>query len=304
MKSFIESEKKCKAAFKNGGPFWFASSPGKETSILFVSNEDFAFVMNVISQMAFQFPNMKITAFEVMDNHFHFVVQCENQEMIRHFFACIKKRLHRISPHIKKLELDIRPIDDLNSVRNHIAYTHRNGYVANPDCTPFSYRWGTGRYYFNDIPVSGSLGDMNVSHKRILFKGRDPQLPDEWGLVEKYIDPRAYCDVRFGMSLFRDAHQYFSLLTKNVEAYSDLANELGDGEFLTDQELFSQLQQMVHDQYHVSSLKDLSKAQYFDIARSMHYDYHSSNGQIRRVLGLSQYEVDSLFPLGKQHSVK
>lgn len=36
-----------------------------------------------------------------------------------------------------------------------------------------------------------------------------------------------------------------------------------------------------------------------DLARTLHYDYRSSNGQIRRVLGLGQYEVDSLFPKGE-----
>ena len=47
----------------------------------------------------------------------------------------------------------------------------------------------------------------------------------------------------------------------------------------------------------MSYLCDLSKAQKMDLARSLHYDFRSSNGQIRRILGLSQYEVDSLFPL-------
>ena len=30
------------------------------------------------------------------------------------------------------------------------------------------------------------------------------------------------------------------------------------------------------------------------------YDYRCSNGQLRRVIGLTQYEVDTLFPL--EHS--
>ncbi len=49
----------------------------------------------------------------------------------------------------------------------------------------------------------------------------------------------------------------------------------------------------------VAPVKELNKTQKLDLIRTLHYDYHSSNGQISRLLGISQYEVDSLFPLSK-----
>lgn len=42
------------------------------------------------------------------------------------------------------------------------------------------------------------------------------------------------------MSMFRDAHHYFHAVSKDVEAYSGLATEIGDYDFLTDTELFAQ----------------------------------------------------------------
>ena len=42
-------------------------------------------------------------------------------------------------------------------------------------------------------------------------------------------------------------------------------------------------------------LSERSNAQKLDLARTLHYDYRSSNGQIRHVLGLNQYDVDQLF---------
>mgnify|MGYP003310727158 CR=1 FL=1 len=299
MKTFNESERICQNTFLNAGPFWFASSPGKETPILFTSEEDFTFAMNVIAQAAYLFPNVKILAFVVMNNHFHFVIQCECEGEICEFFSAIKKRLQRQFPQIRPAKLDLRPITDLNSLRNTIVYTHRNGYVANPECTPFNYRWGTGRFYFNDIRVHKSLGDLNVSQKRTMFKGRDPNLPAEWGIVDNYLDPGAFCSVKFGMAMFRDAHHYFAAISKNVEAYSEIAVEIDDSEFLTDQELFEQVLRIVREKYRLASTKDLSNAQRLDLARSLHYDFRSSNGQIRRILGLGQYEVDCLFPMGK-----
>ena len=97
--------------------------------------------------------------------------------------------------------------------------------------------------------------------------------------------------------MFRDAHQYFSMLTKNVEAYSELACELDDSEFLTDSELFAQLAKLLRTSYGVANVQELTKSQLVDAANKLHYDYHASNGQLRRLLGITQYEADSLFPL-------
>lgn len=44
-------------------------------------------------------------------------------------------------------------------------------------------------------------------------------------------------------------------------------------------------------------LKDLSRQQKLDLAVRLRREFRSSNGQIRRLLALSQYEIDSLFPL-------
>ena len=122
-------------------------------------------------------------------------------------------------------------------------------------------------------------------------------LPGEWEVVGGYVAPWSYCSVKFGMAMFRDAHHYFMMVSKNVEAYAELAAELNDNEFLTDAELFVRLSSLLRSDYGVSSIKELAKPQILDIARKLRCDFRSSNGQIRRVLGLSQYEIDSIFPL-------
>lgn len=97
--------------------------------------------------------------------------------------------------------------------------------------------------------------------------------------------------------MFRDAHHYFSLVSKNVEAYTEIASELGDGEFLTDPELYNQLAAILKKEYGAMLLKDISRQQKLDLAVRLRREFRSSNGQIRRLLALSQYEIDSLFPL-------
>ena len=307
MKRFSEREKTCEMTFWSSGPYWHAYTSGKETPILFAKNEDLVFAMNVIAQAAYEFRpqysadgrqcgGVKIIAFEVMGNHFHFVVSGD-RESILVFFALIRKRLSRTIEGVRNLELSLKPIEDLNALRNNIVYTNRNGYVADPGHTPFSYPWGSGRYYFNDVAFHQYYSDVFLGPRRLMFRGRAPELPEDWPMIDGYIAPPAFCAIKFGMGMFRDAHHYFNALTKNVEAYSELALELDDGEFLTDSELFSRVQSIVRDKYKATSIRDLTKPQKLDLARALHYDYRSSNGQIRRTLGLSQYEVDNLFPL-------
>ena len=99
------------------------------------------------------------------------------------------------------------------------------------------------------------------------------------------------------MSLFRDAHHYFYMVSKNVEAYGELAVELNDGEYLTDTELVSQVMRFLKSDYDVNSLRDLSKTQKYDFARRLRLEFRSSNEQIRRVLNLTSAEVNAIFPL-------
>lgn len=296
MSIFKERERCCEATFLDGEPYWHAYTSGKETPLLFSLEEDFVFVMNVIAQAAALFPEVRIIAFEVMNNHFHFVVSAD-EEAVLTFWGFVRKRLVRSFPLMKGLQITIKPIGDLGALRNNIVYTNRNGYVADSSHTPFSYPWGTGRYYFLDRPRGKTLARIFVDDKRRMFRCRTPALPSGWEVSNGYVTPWNYCAVKFGMAMFRDAHHYFVMISKKVEAYAELAAELNDNEFLTDAELFVRLSSLLRSDYGVSSIKELTKPQRFDLARKLRYDFRSSNGQIRRVLGLSQYEIDSLFPL-------
>lgn len=87
------------------------------------------------------------------------------------------------------------------------------------------------------------------------------------------------------------------MVSKNVEAYDELASELNDGEYLTDTELVSQLVKLLKIDYNVNSLRDLGKSQKYDLARRLRFEFRSSNEQIRRVLNLTSAEVNTIFPM-------
>ena len=296
MKNFSEKERLCETAFDSGEPYWHAYTSGKDTPIIFVNDEELTFAMNAIAFSANLFPRVRIIAFQLMNNHFHFVVSARMED-IHEFWMLLQKKLVRFFPVLSRTAMNIKPIVDLRSLRNNIVYTNRNGYVANPDFTPFSYPWGTGRYYFMDWPDGRSMSEITFDGKRKMFRCRTPQVPDEWHVTDGYVTPCAYCSIKFGISMFRDAHHYFAMVSKNIESYKEVATDIDDSEFLTDAEMFAQISKTLGASYGASALKELSRSQKFDIALTMRRDWHASNGQIKRILGLSQYEVDSIFPL-------
>ena len=100
MKNYNEKERSCEATFFSAGPYWHAYTLGKETPILFTGSDDLRFAMNVIAQAADKFPELRIIAFEVMNNHFHFVIS-GSESVIQAFFEFIRKRIFRSVPGIK-----------------------------------------------------------------------------------------------------------------------------------------------------------------------------------------------------------
>ena len=302
--TFRESEQRCEQTFLHAGKWWHLFTNGKETPVIFTCDDDFRFAINLLARCAVECPLMKIVAFEVMSDHIHIAASGERDNLLA-FFRLFRRRLaryfsNRSTPLPDSFQPTLKEIADLRSLRNTIVYINRNGYVVDPSFTPFSYPWGTGRYYYNDIPCVDAVSNYSTRELRTLLKCDTPGVPPDFKIINGHISPTSFCAIKFGMAMFRDAHHYFALLTKNVEAYSELAAELDDGEFLTDAELFTQVWKIVREKYKLERLSDLSKAQKQDLARALHYDWRSSNGQIRRILGLSQYEVDSLFPLSKK----
>ncbi len=310
MAATVEIDRACAIAFESKRPYWHLYTSGKETPIILVERRDYEFAMNAIALAACTCADVQIIAFAVMDNHIHILASgCDDRLLA--LFNIVKKKIARRYKECRNVLLpdgfsaQLKQVVDLAAMRNTIVYINRNGFVADSNHTVYSYMWGTGPYYFGaDIHSGYSFGSVAFQIKREMFLGRVPAIPADWEIVCGHIDPRAYCSIGFGMALFRNAHHYNYMVSKNVEAYRKLALEIGDSQFLSDAEAFVQINKTLREVFGAVSLPDLSKEQKLVLSRKMHYDFRSSNAQIRRVLGLSQYEIDSLFPLSSQSAAR
>ena len=101
---------------------------------------------------------------------------------------------------------------------------------------------------------------------------------------------------RWGESIFRDARSYFNSLTRNAEAFSQIASRLKDSIFLTDEELYSVICSHISKEYSVKTPAQLNAQQKIDTARQMHFGYNASNQQLRRILRLDLSILEELFP--------
>lgn len=200
--SFREAEAKCEATFSyTKHDWWHLYTLGKETSIIFSDDDDYRYSMNQMAKCSSEFPELAIVAFELMSNHLHIVLTGE-EKRVNDFFAVFRHRLVRYFAKrnvvlTDEFKMTLKKIKDLASLRNVIVYVNRNGYVVQPNYTPFSYPWGTGFCYFNmeakGLPL---LKNMTYRDLRKFFKSRPPENPESMQMMNGYVMPSSYCAVK------------------------------------------------------------------------------------------------------------
>lgn len=157
----------CEATFRGCDAWWHLYTAGKMSSILFVDDDDYRYAMNLLARCHKETGSITIVAFEIMSNHIH-IVLCGSEHNARHLFDLFRRRLCRYltkknsGADMKSFRMSLKSVCDLRTLRNTIVYVNRNGYVVNPAYTPFSYPWGTGRYYFNDFPLEKKAGGSGL----------------------------------------------------------------------------------------------------------------------------------------------
>lgn len=96
--------------------------------------------------------------------------------------------------------------------------------------------------------------------------------------------------------MFRNARSYFHSLTRNAEAFSQIAQRLKDTIFMTDDELYVIAVRYAESNFQNRQLTTLSPDQKSRLSKDLHFKYNASNQQIRRLLKLDIGLLNELFP--------
>ncbi len=273
----MRNDEVCEFDFRSKGPYWHIYTPGDLTEIIFTSPEDFIVGMNLMAVCVAMFPHLRIITFTLMNNHFHIILAGSREDALS-FFALYRKRLKRFLagkeryPDLSALVPDAFEIPDLQALRNEIVYVNRNGYVVQPE-------------------------------QRKLYHGRLIELPKEYEVTGQMIHPLSFCSIQEGEAYYRNAHQYFRLLSRNQEAGSGIAKRLADTAYLTDEEMFGVARTLAAQEYGVRSLTSLPPEAKNTLARKLHFDYKAAPRQIKRILKMDPTVLEALFPASYRKGV-
>jgi len=300
--SFSESEQKCLNVFGSLDNTYNAYTPENHT-IIFTNDEDFKAGLCILGVCVLLFPGIRLFTFELMSNHLHLVISGEESE-IDAFFQLFKDRLRKYLEgtgrfmSLSDFKLTKKPICDLKYMRNAIVYTNRNGFVVNPGHTPFSYPWGANPFYFQPMvkdyaAIAGK--PMKAIELRKILHGKIGDGIKTLLQINGVVMATAFCDISTGESLFRDARHYFYSVSRNVEAYAEIAKSIGESVYYTDDDLYlitKKLSEKLYDTLDPTMLNSESK---IDLANKLHFEYNAGDKQIQRFLKLPANILAGLF---------
>ena len=302
--SFSEKERICESIFISHGPYWHIYTDGTKMQNIFCCEEDFEAAMWSLATSLHIFKGVQALTFELMANHIHLIMAGQRDDCIK-AFELFAERLRSVFPKRQRaidwsnFKMDILPIESLQALRNEIIYSNRNAFVANPVYTPYSYPWGGGCAYFNPWLkhlITTALRELPILTQRALLHTKKIAAFADLRVISSMPYIPSFCNIKLGESMFRDARSYFNSLTRNAEAFSQIAARLKDSIFLTDEELYSVICSHISKEYSVKTPSQLSAQQKIDTARHMHFNYNASNQQLRRMLRMDLSILEEMFP--------
>lgn len=292
-------EEECESVFRSLGTLFNANTP-ENHPVVFSSDEHFKAGMSILAVCARMFVDVKIYAFQIMSNHIHLVLGGDRHN-IQEFFSYYAGRLEKYFEgrlDFSEFKLKLFPVGDLQYMRNAIVYVNRNGFVVNNDVTPFSYPWGSSQYFFQPMAVryAGVAGkSVGVAVLRSLMHTRSCDWCKNLMLVDGYISPLEFCDIATAENLFRDARQYFYVISRKVESYSNVAKSIGESIYYNDNDLYTAAVNLAVECYGTRDLRLLPANAKLEMAKRLHYDYNANGKQLQRMLSVDVNLLKALF---------
>lgn len=301
---YYQAVSDCERRFMEGGPFYHLCTRPLE-KVLLQSAAEMDVAMNLLAIAALA-SGIRLLAFALMNNHFHFIVEGE-EGMALAFYRDFRDRLAKCLARagrfkdVMAAEAKAIPVENLKQLRDEIAYVIRNPFVSHKDVNLFSYRWCSGYLYFNGlqgiIQEGTRVCDWPLARRRVFNRSRDGAVDSRIRAIDGVALPECFTDYERAMSFFENARQFILWTMKNVESQVDIAKRLGETIQLDDMELTQEIYRICRERFKASSPKELMQESRVGLIRVLKYDYAASNRQISRCLGVSVGQVDAIFPL-------
>ena len=271
---------------------------------IFFSDSDFKAAMNILAMSIALFENIELYAFVLMSNHIHLLVGGP-KDVVDAFFKLFVKTLSKYlraegkADLVYDLKANFHLVADPEHLLNVIVYIHRNPCVIDRSSSPYTYRWGSGRYYFNPEAVqryTTCRRHITLCQRQQYSHSRKFDGVVSLFETDNYISPLSFCHISECEEMFGSASRYLFLLTRNIESTKSIAAEIGEHVSYSDYEMYSIVRKLLSKECGTDDLNCLSSSQKISLARILHYEYNSGNKQISRLLKLDISITDNLFP--------
>lgn len=261
---------------KKVSDFFHIYSDGTRMDVLFETDEDCVFGMNLLAVSAFQC-HLEIICPEIMKTHFHLIIKGEAQQ-VRKFAGEIKRRLtgyfHRDGrSHIVKDAIQIvsDPICSEEELRTKIIYVFRNCTEAGFRLLPEEYPWGPGHSFFHKRKKGKPISSLSYREQCRLFHTRT-KLPAYWEFDDQgMLLPGSYIDLDFFHTrIFQSTRQFLAFL--NVKKRDLAEMESADARIFLERKDEDALRKEIgrySQQLHGVPVRNLSEAKRLSIATKM-----------------------------------
>lgn len=278
------------------GRFYHICTDGLEQVVLLRDEDDYKVAWNYLALSAWK-TGAQVAAFTLMSNHIHELVACRDVEQASKTIRLFKKLLSQylkkrygMSKTLHETKDCISHIDDVQYLKNCIAYIHRNAVSAKICAKLEDYRWSSYSCFFSPKKqnCSFAVSELGYTRKRKLLKtafdlSECPLKIDSEGLItlESFvcvdIVEKAY--MHSGKSFL----YYLGCCNDSKLEYELACRPLMH---ISDHDLYETVTNYVAKRFHNKDLSELTAADKCSMLKSIFFSNKTSIPQLSRILGL------------------
>ena len=277
--------------------YYHLSTDGKWKGTIFHNAALFAYGMILMGLLTLKYA-VNIYSFILMYNHVHIVLTGTGEEITAMFHYMVRKLNHRLRvlgfPELPEdYGFKLVPIENREQLKKDYIYLDRNT-LEKQVCVPNGYPWGTTLIHYNTfLPLFEwtKAKDMSKRELERLTGSRMP-IPAHWEFNPAIgLNPKCFVKVDKFYELFPSPKSYLSRLSKDYEAFAEVAKRLEEDITFSDEEAEGIINDLCRKHFSGREVVLLNNKEIEKLVLLLARNYHMPTKHIARSLKVQEYLV-------------